>query len=364
MPERILHIVPSLSHSGIAHQLLLLAKGLPQNEFEFHVAAINAGGPVSADLQSFGIEPVVVGRRWAADPRTFWQLRRHMLRLQPTVIHTWLFEANTYGRIAALTAGIRRLVAAERNVDTWKSNYQLTADRRLARRTLRIVANSVAVRDFYASRGMPADQIEVIPGAVDDFTPSPISRAELLTELGLPRDAKLLAYLGPLTKQKRLKELIWAADQLKAVGTTAHLLMVGDGPLRSALQRYARLNRVEDRIHFLGARNDVPRLLSHVDIVWHAGNYEGQSSAILEAMAAGIPVIAADAAGNRELVTDGVTGHLVPLHERAGFARWTLPLLENSELARRLGAAGRQHVLQFHQPANMVAHYARLYREL
>jgi len=134
--------------------------------------------------------------------------------------------------------------------------------------------------------------------------------------------------------------------------------------LRQALQRYCWLSHVEDRVHFLGPRNDVPRLLGHIDVLWHAGAHEGQSSAILEAMAAGIPVVAADAAGNRELVISGETGYLVPLEEHSGFARWTLPILEDPQLARRLGDSGRQRALQNHCVDDMVARYTQLYREL
>ncbi len=194
--------------------------------------------------------------------------------------------------------------------------------------------------------------------------PKSVDRGQLLDELRLPHDAKLIAYLGPLTLEKRLKELIWAADQLKAVGVPAHLLMIGDGPRRQPLERYRRLNRVDDRVHFLGWRTDVPRLLSQVDVVWHAGAQDGQSSAILEAMAAGIPVVAADAPGNRELVAHGVNGYLVPLKERAGFARWTLPLLEDAALANRIGEAGRQRVLEGHRLEDMLSAYASLYRSL
>ena len=161
---------------------------------------------------------------------------------------------------------------------------------------------------------------------------------------GCRTNAKLIAYLGPLVRQKRLKELVWATDQLKAVGVPAHLLLIGDGPQRQALARYRFLNRIDDRVHFLGWRSDVARLLSQVEVVWQPSAHEGHSYAILEAMAAAIPVVAADATGNRELISHGENGYLVPLKERAGFARWTLPLLEDSALATKLGAAGRQRV--------------------
>ena len=167
-----------------------------------------------------------------------------------------------------------------------------------------------------------------------------------------------------MSKQKRLKELIWGIDQLKAVGTNAHLLLIGEGRLRPNLERYAWLNRIDDRIHFLGFRQDVQSLLSQADVLWQAAGSERLSNAILEAMVAGIPVVAADTGGNRELVVDAETGYLVPINERAGFARCTLPLLENPELAARLGEAGRNRVQQLHRTEDMLARYADLYQAL
>jgi glycosyltransferase involved in cell wall biosynthesis len=189
-------------------------------------------------------------------------------------------------------------------------------------------------------------------------------RSEFLAQLGLPAEAKLILYLGPLVKEKRLKELIWATDQLKAVGVPAHLLIVGEGPLWWRLERYRWQNRIDDRVHFLGGRFNVDEFLAHADVLWQAGAYEGQSSAILEAMAAGVPVVAADAAGNREMVVHGETGYLVPLNERAGFARWTLPLVEDAELARRVREAGRKQVEQNHRIEDIAGEYTRLYRQL
>ncbi|MGH9646332.1 MAG: glycosyltransferase, partial [Bryobacteraceae bacterium] len=152
--------------------------------------------------------------------------------------------------------------------------------------------------------------------------------------------------------------------QLKAVGTKACLLIIGEGPLRNRLERYARLNRVEDRVRFLGFRADISRLLSQVDVVWQAEAREGQSNAILEAMSAGIPVVAADVAENRKLVVAGETGYLAPVSERAGFARCTLPLLEDAELAAKLGAEGRRRVQESHRVERMVAAYAELYESI
>jgi glycosyltransferase involved in cell wall biosynthesis len=344
--------------------LALLADRLPPSEFEVHIAAIDRDSTPSCELEKLGIETFIANRRWAIDPVAFGRLHRQVKKLRPALVHTWLFSANAYGRLAALAAGVREIVATERHLDAWKLPYELAIDRRLATRSYRVIANSAAVRDFYVKCGLPQDRITVVPAGVEEAKPALISRAELLSQLALRDDSKLIAYLGPLTVRKRIKELIWAADQLKAVGTTAHLLVIGEGPLRRRLERYARQNRVDDRVHFIGLRNDAREWLPHVDVLWHASTTDGQSSAILEAMAAGVPIVTADAPGNRELVIPGETGYLVPCDQRAGFARHTLPILDDPELARRLGSAGRRLVLERHRAEDYVERHARLYREL
>ena len=329
-----------------------------------HVAALTRGGPYEAVLREAGIPVTLISKRWKLDPAAYWRLKRQIARLRPDLVQTWLFAGNSYGRAAALSAGVKHLVAGERCVDRWKVWHELAIDRYLARRTERIAVNSAAVRDFYVARGIAAEKFAVIPNGVPAGQPSAAGRDELLAELGLPPDAKLIAAIGRLWPQKRVKELIWAADQLKCVTDGVHLLIIGDGPLRAALERYARLCEVADCVHFLGARTDVPRFLPHCHALWLASGYEGQSNAILEAMAAGIPVVATDIPGNRDLVVPGETGYLVPLESRTAFAKATLPIVEDSELARRLGAAGKVRVAAEFRVERMVERYAALYDEI
>ncbi len=361
---RLLHIIPTLDSHGAEKQLTLLATGLPRDRFDVHVCALTRGGPYEKTLSDQGIPVTVIGKRWKVDPAAYRRLKKNVAKLQPDIVHTWLFAANAYGRSAALAAGVKRLVAAERCVDRWKSWHELAIDRYLARRTNRMAVNSTAVRDFYIAHGLSPAKFVVIPNAAPPAAPTTITRAELLAELGLPPGAKLIGAVNRLWPQKRVKELIWAADQLKCVRDDVHLLIIGDGPLRSALERYRRLTEIEDRVHFLGARSDVPRWLPHFDVLWLASGYEGQSNAIMEAMAAGVPVVATDIPGNRDLVVPGETGFLTRLNNRSDFARLTLPILEDRQLAERLGAAGRARMLREFSVAAMVERYAALYGEL
>jgi glycosyltransferase involved in cell wall biosynthesis len=121
---------------------------------------------------------------------------------------------------------------------------------------------------------------------------------------------------------------------------------------------------IQDKVHFLGHREDVPRLLPHLDVVWCTSAYEGQSNALMEAMAAGVPVVATDIAPNRELIEPGRTGLLFPVGDRASLARYTQKLLEDQQLASRLGQAAAEHMRQNFSVQTMLTRYAQLYRNL
>jgi glycosyltransferase involved in cell wall biosynthesis len=165
-----------------------------------------------------------------------------------------------------------------------------------------------------------------------------------------------------LSLRKRLKDLIWAAELLKVARPDTHLLIIGDGPQRQRLEGYCQRLAIWDRVHLLGHRDDVDCWIAQLDCVWLAGGGpEGPSAVLMEAMAAGIPVIATDNRCNRELIQAGENGFLVPLGDRAALARKTHLILQDDTLARRLAAAARQRILDSHRVERMVRQYADLY---
>ncbi len=408
MTKRILQIIPTLDRAGAEKQLCLLAGGLPRDEFEMHVCALTRGGPLEADLSAVGVPPTVIGKRWKLDPGSFWRLKRHVARLRPDLIHTWMFAANTYGFAAAAACGVANVVIAQRCVDPWKSRLQLALDRAMARRCRAVVVNSRGVRDFYVQHGAPADRVRLIPNGVAipssplkkgataglpssagkntrentagqassgartlgnrlfqrAARPPDATRGQLLAELELPENSRLIGLVGRLWPQKRVPDAIWAADLLKVIRDDVHLLVVGDGPQRDQLRRFRDLVRIRDKVHFLGRRSDVPRLMPHFDVLWSTSGYEGQSNVILEAMASGVPVVATDIPGTRELVISGETGYLVPLGDRAAFAKQTERLLNDHALSARLSTAARERVQSEFSVEKMIERHVELYREL
>ncbi|MBX3439890.1 MAG: glycosyltransferase, partial [Planctomycetaceae bacterium] len=124
-------VIPTLDRSGAEKQLTLLATRLPRREFNVHVIALTRGGPYEQELQSHSVPVTVLGKRWKFDPAAAWRLRTLLNRLQPDVLHTWLFAANAYGRLAGTRRSDWKTIISERCVDTWKAPWQLWLDRQL-----------------------------------------------------------------------------------------------------------------------------------------------------------------------------------------------------------------------------------------
>jgi glycosyltransferase involved in cell wall biosynthesis len=364
MRRRILQVIATLERSGAEKQLALLARGLARDEFDVHVCTLRPGGPYAEELSRAGIAVSSVAQQWKYDPAAWWRLKRAIARLEPDLVHTWMFTANAYGRTAARAAGVRRIVASERCVDSWKAWHQLAIDRRLAKRTDAVVVNSRGVEEFYTQQGIAPEKLRLIYNGIGPAPVSDVGHDALCRELGLPAGSRLIGAIGRLWHQKRFKDVIWAADLLKVIRKDVHLLVIGDGPLRADLELFRDNCHIADHVHFLGARNDVMRLMPHFDLLWLASSFEGLPNVIMEAMSAGVPVVATDIWGNRELVVHGETGFLVPVGDRAGLARWAYKILEDSALAKRLGEAGRRRILADFTVERMVDAHAALYREL
>lgn len=371
-PTTVSLLIPTLDRSGAEKQLVQLACGLPRGEFRVEVIALTRGGPLEQELDQHGITLTLIGKRHRLDLRALRQLKRHLAFNQPNLLHTCLFAANSYGRLARTASPATRVIVSERCVDSWKSRWQLWLDRRLIPRTDWFLANSNSVAEFYRSVGVPGERIEVIANGIDagglplaGTHPENHQRRRLIREeFGLPPETVLVTCVGRLAAQKRIEDLVWAIELLGHQAPTAHLLIVGDGTERDRLKRFAEEIRCEQRVHFAGHRDDVPEIWAASDVAWLASDFEGQSNSLMEAMAAGLPVLASNIPANAELVVDRQTGHLVEVGDAAGFASRTARLFENPQQARELGQAARQSMLEHHSvEANIDAH-VRLYHRL
>lgn len=363
--RKLLLVIPTLDRSGAEKQFTLLATRLPRDEFDVHAVALTRGGPYEKELADAGIPLTVLHKRLKFNPVTLWRLRRLIANQQPDIVHTWLFAANAYGRLAAGRSSAKFIVS-ERCVDSWKSGWQLKLDRRLLPRTAKMVANSKSVQNFYADQGVPGELLTVIPNGIETRGDRATrdERNQALAEFDIPADAHVVGYVGRLARQKRGRDLIWALQILRQLRPNIYFLIVGDGPEAAELKALARHFGCDSLIRFLGHRADAARITSLLDVAWLASDFEGMSNSVMEAMAWGVPVVATDIAPNRELVIDGETGFLVKVGDSTGFAQFADRILADAELSARLGNAARERMRAEFSVEKMVEAHIALYREV
>ena len=167
--------------------------------------------------------------------------------------------------------------------------------------------------------------------------------------------------VGRLWPQKRYRDLIWSAELLGTLREDTTFAIVGDGPQKGELLRHRDAVTIPKHARFCGQRDDVAELLPHADAFWIGSEYEGQSNSVIEAMQAGVPVIASDIPGNRDLVIDQETGRLVALGDTADFARQTNELLDDAAESERLGNNARNRIATEFTVAQMVDKHVILY---
>ena len=237
---KVLFLIPTLDRSGAEKQLTHLASGLPRDEFDVEVVALTRGGPYEEQLKTAGIPLTIIGKRWKFDPFALRRLRKLIACKQPDILHTWLFAANAYGRMAVGSNPGPKVVVSERCVDSWKADWQLWFDRKLAARTDRLIGNSQAVADFYTNLGFPRDRLLVIPNGIEPATGSARTRQSICDEFDFPVDSKIIGCVGRLAPQKRVADLIWAFELLQSLQPASRLLIIGEGPQRQELEEFAR----------------------------------------------------------------------------------------------------------------------------
>jgi len=218
-----------------------------------------------------------------------------------------------------------------------------------------VLVNAEAVRRWLISEGYNPSNIEVIRNGIElDRFADKSTPVNLRKELGLDEDVPLIAMLARLNRLKGVDYFVEAAAQVAARHPKAHFLIVGDVravdlAYKEELRHTAERLGLGNRLVFTGFRTDVPQLLPEISISVLPSLSEGLSNALLESMAAGVPVIATSVGGNPEIVQHGQTGLLVPPADSKALADAILLLIENQKLARSYGEAGRQRIVDhFH----------------
>jgi CBS domain-containing protein len=189
---KVLQLIPTLDRSGAEKQMAMLAKLLPRDRFQVEVAALTRLGPLEAELSAAGVPVTVIGKRLRVDPIALYRLARFLKARAFDVVQTWIFAANTYGRVASRMAGIPVVVVAEMAVDLWKGRFERFVDRRLVQWCDRVVGNSEAVVAFYRQLGLPVDRLVMIYSGVEGEEPPVVDPGSIRAMFGFPPGAPLV----------------------------------------------------------------------------------------------------------------------------------------------------------------------------
>ncbi len=357
-------LIPTLDRSGAEKQFSLLATHLPRDEFDVNVIALTRGGPYEESIRAAGIPCTILGKRWKFDPGALLRLKQVLKETNPDIVHSWLFAANATARIVAGKKPRPRVVVSERCVDSWKSGWQLRLDRWQIPRTTRLIGNSQAVADFYRNLGVPNEKLAVIPNGIEILPKNSADRDERLKEFDIPAGSHVVGYVGRLARQKRVQDVVWAMQLLRQCRDRVYLMIVGEGPEKNDLIDLARHYGCDHLVRFAGHRDDASSLFDLFTVFWLASDFEGMSNSIMEAMAAGVPVVATDIPANRELVVDGETGYLLKVGDCVGISQFTDRLLADPAKLRQMGDSGRERMRSQFSIDKMVAAHVELYRDV
>jgi glycosyltransferase involved in cell wall biosynthesis len=375
-PIRVLHLLPDLVRGGGQQLVYELVRTQDRDRTAVSVAALSPPDEMAAAFTTAGAAPIDLGHRPGRAPLTIARVTRLLRRERVDVLHVHSGPDRKIGQAAALVSGVP--VVAHLH-SPWKHRGVMQPDRAGAvRRALGVVRGRA--RDAIENRTVKA-YIAVSPEVAEfqaPFVDAPLTvvrngvslarfphpafdharRKERRRRLGLPVEGPILIMVGRLAAGKGQDVLLAMTADLP--GT---LVLVGDGPMRAELEGRARAGGTSDRVVFLGDRDDVPELLSVADVFVFASQSEGLPLAVLEAMAAGLPVVAMTLPGLVPLVHDGENGYLVAQGDGAAFVGRVGDVLADGG-SSRLGRVARDTVAADFGVDAMVRQVTEVYEEV
>lgn len=358
---RVLHLSSSSGPGGAEAVVASVASALDASRYQ-SVVCLFRDGWLRERCEHLGLETHVLRMSGMLDLTWLRRIARLLRDRDVGVIHAHEFGANTYGTLAGWLAGVPVIATVH-----GRSYYGDARRRRLAYRVVSRAATMVTVSDdikrfVVEQAGVSAARIHVIHNGIGCADPVDVAVQERLrTELGIVHGTRVVAVVGSLYPVKGHRYLLDAVPAVLAACPSTVFLIAGRGEQEATLREQARRLGIETAVQFLGFRADVPALLAIADLFVLPSLSEGLSIAILEAMAAGKPVVSTRVGGNPELVVDGETGLLVESADAERLATAMTRLLSDPREARRLGQNSRRRVTDRFTTAAMVRAYEALY---
>ena len=365
---KLLKMLTNFRIGGTERQVANLAKGLDSSQFDLHLACLCHIGELLGELETLGVPrpEFRIGRLYS--PRTLWQgirlayyVRKNLIQ----IVHSYGFYPNVFTIPVARLAGASIVVASIRDTGDLLTPMQTQLQKLVCRFADCVLVNADAIRESLIEQGYDPSKIVVIRNGI---ALSNFARKErngvLRRELGFPSSARLVTVFSRLNPMKGVEYFLDAAMVLASRFPDVCFLVAGDGGSKIELEERARRLGLGQRIVFAGFRCDVRDLLSEAALSVLPSLSEGTSNTLLESMAAGIPVIATRVGGNPEVIEDGISGLLVPPRDSAALAAAMIRLLEDEDLALRLGHAGMLRVSELFSLSGSVHKTENLYQRL
>jgi glycosyltransferase involved in cell wall biosynthesis len=361
-PPKVLQVVLSLHPGGTERLVVELVRRL-RPELAMAVCCLDEAGSWGEGLRREHVGVTALGRREGFQPQLGRAIARIAGQHSARVVHCHHYSPFVYASIARLWAPDLRIIFTEhgRLSDAPPSAKRRAANRVLAHAPREVVTVSSELKQHLVAEGFPTRKVSVIYNGIDvGVVPSADTRARVRRELGVADDAVVVGSIARLDPVKDLQTLICAVGQQGLQRAPMILFVIGDGSERARLEASAREVGAESSVRFLGHREDARDLLAACDLYANSSISEGISLTILEAMAAGLPVVATRVGGTPEIVDD-TCGRLVPSRDPGALAGTLAVLAADAPLRQTLGREARARVEQRFTLDRMVREYRDAY---
>jgi len=373
---RLLWLIDSLAVGGAERLAAIFARTVDASRFNLSVVCLTEidGNPLAAQLEAAGVRVTTLHARNLRDVGAFSRLLRLIRDEQIDVIHAHLTYAEIWGRVAGWLTG-RSVVSTIHVLSYARPRERSARDRAIealvgfVRRHFGgpVIAVSQALRQRLLNRQLPPERVVTVHNGIEiqGFGARDLSsRAQRRAEFGIPENAPVAITVAVVREGKGHDLLVDAAQKVLERMPQAHFLVVGGGPLEDALRRRVETEELAGNFHLTGMRADTPELLALADLfVLPSSQFDALPTAVIEAMAAGLPVIAFESGGVSEIVVDGHTGLIVPKTDASALSGAVLELLGDGARARHMGECGRSRVEAEFSALKWVAKLQEIYRK-
>ncbi len=361
---RICFVIPSLERGGTERQLVYLLRGLAE-EHGLCVICTREVGALAREAAGYAeVQTLGLSNGW--NPRLRHRVQQAFDAWRPDVVHSFMFGFDYQVNVAARKVGVPVVISSRRQLATWKKPRHIRLQKKANALVDGIVANSEAVASFASEQeDEPRERFHVIRNAIDVQTfQAPANLERVAEKLSIPLDRKVVGLVANFSPVKDHDLFVRIAADLARRRDDVHFLLVGEGPLRNAIEERIGAAGLTDRFTLTAAQDDIADFYALLSVAVLCSKAEGSPNAVMEAMAAGRPVVAAKVGGIPELIEEGVTGRLVDSRSPADFADAIEGLLDRPEEAARMGAAASSFVVDHLSVARMADEYAVLYAQL